>query len=130
MNQLDPKQCDLANVGSGTDLERATKVIDDTLKLDVPKFLRPDDIVEGNPKLNLIFCGEIFNTCPGLVEMQPFSDAERSAFSILISDKHKDDEALKTKLPIDPNSKDLLKASRDGQLLAYLFFYFEVIKSN
>ena len=99
------------------DNERAAKVIDDTVKLEIPRFLRAEDIIAGNPKLNLIFCGEIFNQCPGLVAMQPLSEAEKMALAILISENHKDDEALKNKLPINPNSKDLLKVSRDGQLL-------------
>ena len=127
LNQLDPKVCDLSGLNAN-DMERATKVIDDTLKLEIPKFLRPEDIIEGNPKLNLIFCGEIFNSCPGLADIQPFSEAERMGLSILVSDRHKEDEALKNKLPIDPNSKDLLKASRDGQLLTYYnFFSFNLI---
>jgi len=67
--------------------------------------------------LNLIFCGEIFNHCSGLVGMKPFGEGDRMPFASLISANHKDEEALKSKLPINPNSKDLLKVSRDGQLL-------------
>lgn len=100
-----------------TDVDRATKVIDDTLNMKMPKFLRTEDILAGNPKLNLIFCGEIFNHCSGLIPMQPFTEAERMAFAILISENHKNEDALKTKVPIDPNSKDLLKVTRDGQIL-------------
>ena len=100
-----------------SDSDRATKVIEDTVKMQIPRFLRPEDILAGNPKLNLIFCGEIFNHYPGLVGMQPFTEADRMAFASLISANHKDEEVLQSKLPINPNSKDLLKVSRDGQLL-------------
>ena len=99
------------------DANRATKVIEDTVKMQIPRFLRPEDIIAGNPKLNLIFCGEIFNHYPGLVGIQDFTEGDRMAFSSLISANHKEDEALQSKLPINPNSKDLLKVSRDGQLL-------------
>ncbi len=116
LNQLDPKVCDKSGLDK-SDIERANKVIEDAVKLDIPKFLRPEDILAGNPKLNLIFCGEIFNQCPGLVPILPVSDAEKMAFAVLISENHKNEEVLKNKLPINPASKDLLKVSRDGQLL-------------
>lgn len=116
LNQLEPSECDL----SGLDLseeERAAKVIDDTVKIGIPRFLRSEDILAGNPKLNLIFCGEIFNHRSGLVPIQPFSEGDRMGFAILISESHKNDEELSCKLPINPDSKDLFKVSKDGQLL-------------
>jgi len=66
LNQLDPQQCDK----SGLDLqgqERTKKIIADSKKLGVPPLLKPSDILNGTNKLNLIFCAQIFNNCPGLV---------------------------------------------------------------
>lgn len=46
--------------------DRAKKIVNDGEGLGVPKFMRPVNITNGNPKLNLMFCAELFNHCPGL----------------------------------------------------------------
>lgn len=58
--------------------ERARKVLDDAKVLGVDLFVRPNDIVSGNAKINLIFCSHLFNACPGLVptEEEKFAAAE------------------------------------------------------
>lgn len=66
LNQLDSSKCDLDAL-TKDDATRAGKVIVDSKKLGVPPFMRVIDITSGNPKLNLIFCAQLFNNCPGLV---------------------------------------------------------------
>lgn len=46
--------------------DRAEKVLEDSNKIGVPNVIYPKDILSGHPKLNTLFCAEIFNTCPGL----------------------------------------------------------------
>jgi hypothetical protein len=41
-------------------------VLNNADKIDCKKFVRARDIVAGNPKLNLAFVANMFNTCPGL----------------------------------------------------------------
>lgn len=63
--------------------ERAQKIINDAKKLGVPTFLKSQDIVSGNPKLNLLFCAEIFNSCPGLT---PTEEEKYAAAGLLDDD--------------------------------------------
>ena len=52
--------------------QRAQKVIDDSKDLGVPNVVMSKDIlsvfsvIQGNEKLNTLFCAELFNNCPGL----------------------------------------------------------------
>lgn len=62
--------------------DRATKVISDAESVGVPKFMRPGDITKANSRLNLIFCAELFNNCPGLVP----TEEEKYAAAGLIDD--------------------------------------------
>lgn len=40
--------------------------MNDSKTIGVPSFIKGSDIKAGDPKLNLLFCSEIFNHCPGL----------------------------------------------------------------
>jgi len=48
-------------------------VLSNANKLNVKTFIKPADIVSGNPRLNLAFTAAIFNQCPGL---DPLSEEE------------------------------------------------------
>jgi len=47
-------------------VKRADKVLRNADKIGCRKFVRPKDIAEGNPKLNLAFVANLFNTYPSL----------------------------------------------------------------
>lgn len=84
----------------------------------VPKFVRPQDIQSANEKLNLLFCYEIYLRKNGLRNVEPFSDADRLALAILISEHHKTDEHLQKYLPINPQSKELFTTTAQSVLLS------------
>lgn len=65
LNQLDKDRCDKSALGQQGE-ERAKTIIANAQKLGVPPFMRPKNITGGHPKLNLIFCAQLFNNCPGL----------------------------------------------------------------
>ena len=56
--------------------------MNDSHKLGVPPFVRGSDIKAGNSKLNLMFCAEIFNNCPGLTP----TEAEKYEAAALMND--------------------------------------------
>lgn len=63
---MDENLCDKSGLAD-TDLsKRAAKIITNSEKLGVPKFMRHVDITSGNSKLNLIFTTHLFNACPKL----------------------------------------------------------------
>lgn len=64
LNQLDSSKCNLC---TESDLEeKADHVIRNARSLGVQTFIRADDIVSGNKKLNLGLVAQLFNTCPKL----------------------------------------------------------------
>jgi len=66
LNQLSPSHCDKAALKETDPTKRAEHVIANAKKIDCDKFVKARDIVAGNPKLNLAFVANLFNTLPGL----------------------------------------------------------------
>jgi len=64
LHQLSPSQCDVVTESDPHD--RAAHVIRNAHNLGAEVFIKPNDIVKGNKKLNLGFVAQLFNTCPGL----------------------------------------------------------------
>jgi len=66
LNQISPSQCDLLALNETDPTKRAAMVIENAKRLGVESFIQPENIVQGNARLNLAFCAQIFNTNPGL----------------------------------------------------------------
>eukprot|EP00618_Florenciella_parvula_P031483 CAMPEP_0119481916 /NCGR_PEP_ID=MMETSP1344-20130328/10019_1 /TAXON_ID=236787 /ORGANISM="Florenciella parvula, Strain CCMP2471" /LENGTH=665 /DNA_ID=CAMNT_0007516297 /DNA_START=158 /DNA_END=2151 /DNA_ORIENTATION=- len=67
LHQLDPAACPLI---SGSDNStRATQVVANAGRMGVQALLKPADIVKGNTKLNMGFLAQLFNTNPGLDQL-------------------------------------------------------------
>lgn len=66
LNQLAPDLCSRDPLQTRDLLQRADEVLANADKLGCRKFLTPTSLVAGNPKLNLAFVANLFNTCPGL----------------------------------------------------------------
>ena len=67
LNQLN-NRCGLCNE---SDLKaRAAHVIANARIVGAEPFIKPDDICQGNKKLNMSFVAQLFNACPGLVIAQ------------------------------------------------------------
>lgn len=74
LNQLS-SQCDKAPLNESDPSKRAEMTLVNADKLGCRKFVKARDIVAGNPKLNLAFVANLFNTCPGL---EPLSEEEKA----------------------------------------------------
>lgn len=98
------------------DLEkRAAKVLDNAKKLDCDSFVRPIDIVNGNPKLNLAFVCHLFNSHPSL----KFDESET-----LDIEETREEKTLRNwmnSLGIKPQVHHLYADLSDGIALAQLF---------
>ncbi|KAF2402372.1 fimbrin [Trichodelitschia bisporula] len=75
LNQLAPEVCSRAPLQTRDLLQRAEQVLDNADRLDCRKFLTPTSLVAGNPKLNLAFVANLFNTHPGL---DPITEEEKA----------------------------------------------------
>jgi len=67
LNQIDPSKCHKKALDESDMTKRAEMVIENSTNLGVESFIRPENIVTGNARLNLAYCAQIFNTNPGLV---------------------------------------------------------------
>ena len=74
LNQLAPDLCSRDPLQTRDLLQRADEVLTNAEKLGCRKFLTPTSLVAGNPKLNLAFVANLFNTCPGL---DPITEEEK-----------------------------------------------------
>ncbi|KAF2244942.1 plastin-3 [Trematosphaeria pertusa] len=75
LNQLAPDMCSRAPLQTRDLHQRAEQVLQNADNLGCRKFLTPTALVAGNPKLNLAFVANLFNTHPGL---DPITEEEKA----------------------------------------------------
>jgi len=61
LNQLDPRKCTLNGIDDPDPMRRAENMLRNADTLGCRKFVTPTDVVQGNPKLNLLFTAKLFN---------------------------------------------------------------------
>jgi len=115
LNQLSPL-CDKSPLNDKDPTKRAEGVLKNASKIDCAKFVKPRDIVAGNPKLNLAFVANLFNTLPGLaplskeeaknLEFPEGGSREARAFTLWINS-----------LGIDPYVNNLFEDLKNGLVL-------------
>ncbi|MGH0136332.1 UNVERIFIED_CONTAM: hypothetical protein FKN15_036030 [Acipenser sinensis] len=75
LNQIAPKgiqdeelkiDIDMSGFNEKNDLQRAEFMLQQAAKMDCRQFVTPADVVAGNPKLNIAFVANLFNTYPAL----------------------------------------------------------------
>jgi len=115
LNQLSPL-CDKTPLNTSDLDKRAEGVLKNAGKIDCAKFVKPRDIVAGNPKLNLAFVANLFNTIPGLeplkeeevknLEFPEGGSREARAFTLWINS-----------LGIDPYVNNLFEDLKNGLII-------------
>jgi plastin-1 len=115
LNQLSPL-CDKSPLNEKDLEKRADGVLKNAGKIDCAKFVKSRDIVAGNPKLNLAFVANLFNTLPGLeplkeeemknLEFPEGGSREARAFTLWINS-----------LGIDPFVNNLFEDLKNGLIL-------------
>ena len=83
LNQLDASNCTLDDLDKADDETRAQMAIDYSKKLGCKDVVGLNDILKGNPKVNLLFVAEMFNTKHGL----KLTPDEEEVFEDFASDK-------------------------------------------
>lgn len=121
LHQVAP-ECSLAPLRQ-TDLhQRAADMLAEAGKIGCMKFVGPSEVVRGNPKLNLAFVANLFNTRPGL---EALSEAELAALDEALF-KASGSRAERqfclwiNSYGIDPMVTDLGAGLQDGQVLLTL----------
>ncbi|KAI5963230.1 SAC6 [Candida pseudojiufengensis] len=117
LNQLKPDVCDLSPLKTTNLTQRAEQILNNADKIGCRKYLTPNSLVSGNPKLNLAFVANLFNNYPGLdpieehekIEIEEFdAEGEREArvFTLWLNS-----------LDVDPPVVSLFEDLKDGLVL-------------
>jgi len=83
LNRLGPKKCTKDALDEKEPLKRAAMVVRNAERLGAKVFIKPDDIVSSNEKLNLAFTASIFNHNCGLI---PITEEEEKQLIGMMDD--------------------------------------------
>jgi plastin-1 len=119
LNQLAPNLCDKNALRESNVERRAEMVIGNARKIDCDKFVKARDIAAGNPKLNLAFVANLFNTLPCL---DPLTEEEKGNVEDWMFDDEGSREARAfqlwiNSLGIDPFVHNLFEDLKNGLVL-------------
>jgi plastin-1 len=119
LNQLDSAKCSRAPLQTRDLLQRAEQVLQNADKLGCRKYLTPQSLVAGNPKLNLAFVANLFNTHPGLEPLEEHpqiedfdAEGEREArvFTLWLNS-----------LDVEPSVQSFFEDLKDGRIILQAF---------
>ncbi|KAG8532458.1 Fimbrin, actin-bundling protein [Bacidia gigantensis] len=128
LNQLAPETCSRQPLQTHDLLNRAEQVLQNAEKLDCRKFLTPTSLVAGNPKLNLAFVANLFNTHPGL---DPITEEEKAQVDDFDAEGEREARVFTlwlNSLDVQPNVQSFYDDLRDGWVL--LQAYDKVVKGS
>ncbi|KAJ5942824.1 hypothetical protein N7516_002992 [Penicillium verrucosum] len=117
LNQLAPDVCSRTPLQTRDLLERAEQVLQNADSLDCRKFLTPTSLVAGNPKLNLAFVANLFNTHPGL---DPITEEEKLEVEDFDAEGEREARVFTlwlNSLDVQPAVNSLFDDLRDGSVL-------------
>lgn len=117
LNQLQPEHCDLGPLKTGDLLTRAEQVLDNAEKIGCRKYLTPKSLVSGNPKLNLAFVANLFNTHPGLQPIEEHENIEIEEFDAEGEREARVFTLWLNSLDVDPPVVSLFEDLKDGLIL-------------
>lgn len=121
LNQLQPEYCDLSALKTSDLLQRAEQVLQNADKIGVRKYLTPTSLVSGNPKLNLAFVANLFNTYPGL---DPIEEHEKPEIEDFDAEGEREARVFTlwlNSLDVDPPIVSLFEDLKDGLVLLQAF---------
>lgn len=117
LNQLAPNVCSRDPLQTRDLLQRAEQVLHNADLLDCRKFLTPTSLVAGNPKLNLAFVANLFNTHPGL---DPITEEEKLEVEDFDAEGEREARVFTlwlNSLDVQPAVNSLFDDLRDGYVL-------------
>ncbi|KAB8068988.1 calponin homology domain-containing protein [Aspergillus leporis] len=117
LSQLAPDVCSRGPLQTQDLLQRAEQVLANADKLGCRKFLTPTSLVAGNPKLNLAFVANLFNTIPGL---DPITEEEKLEVEDFDAEGEREARVFTlwlNSLDVQPAVNSLFDDLRDGTVL-------------
>ncbi|PYH97779.1 hypothetical protein BO71DRAFT_346349 [Aspergillus ellipticus CBS 707.79] len=117
LNQLAPDACSRMPLQTQDIVQRAEQVLTNAEKLGCRKFLTTSSLVSGNPKLNLAFVANLFNTIPGL---DPITEEEKLEVEDFDAEGEREARVFTlwlNSLDVQPSVNSLFDDLRDGTVL-------------
>ncbi|KAF8067905.1 calponin homology domain-containing protein [Lyophyllum atratum] len=124
LHQLQPEHCSLAPLQTPDIRTRAEQVLQNADKIKCRKYLTPSSLVSGNPRLNLAFVANLFNTHPGL---EPLDEQEAKDYGAVEDfDAEGEREARVftlwlNSLNVDPGVFNFFENLKDGLIILQAF---------
>lgn len=121
LNQLKPDQCSKAPLQTRDVNQRAEEVLENADRIGCRKYLTAKALVAGNPKLNLAFVANLFNTWPGL---EPLEETERPEIEDFDAEGEREARVFTlwlNSLEVEPAVYDLFENLRDGVIILQAF---------
>lgn len=126
--QIAPETCDRGPLQTRDLHQRAEQVLQNADALGCRKFLTPTSLVAGNPKLNLAFVANLFNTHPAL---DPITEEEKLVVDDFDAEGEREARVFTlwlNSLDVQPAVNSLFDDLRDGTVL--LQAYDKVVKGS
>ncbi|CCG80580.1 Fimbrin [Taphrina deformans PYCC 5710] len=117
LNQLKPEHCSRSPLQIKDLHKRAEEVLQNADKIDCRKYLTPTALVAGNPKLNLAFVANLFNTHPCL---EPLDETEKPEIEDFDAEGEREARVFTlwlNSLDVQPAVHNLFEDVRDGVVL-------------
>ncbi|KAH6891844.1 fimbrin [Coprinopsis sp. MPI-PUGE-AT-0042] len=124
LNQLKPDECSRAPLQTTDIRQRAEQVLQNAERIGCRKYLTPSSLVSGNPRLNLAFVANLFNTHPGL---EPLNEEEKKDYGAVEDfDAEGEREARVftlwlNSLGVEPAVYNLFENLKDGLVILQAF---------
>jgi len=124
LNQLKPVECSLAPLQTRDIRTRAEQVLKNADAIGCRKFLTPSSLVSGNPRLNLAFVANLFNTWPGLAPLDEQEAKDYGAVDDFDAEGEREARVFTlwlNSLNVDPAVFNLFENVKDGLILLQAF---------
>ena len=115
LNNIFPNDCDKTPMDESDINQRMQKILDNAKNIGVDSAATPEGLSSGKEPLGRLFSGEIFNAFAN-----PYNVNEKECYVKIVNKLLENDEELKEKLPIVPESNEVFKKIKDGVILAKL----------
>ena len=115
LNNIAPEDCDKSPLDETDTTQRLQKVLDNARKIGVDLAASPEGLASGKEELVRLFVGEIYNAFTN-----PYNVNEKECYCKMVNDLLAEDEELKKKLPIVPESNEFFKKIKGCLILAKL----------
>ena len=115
LNNIFPTDCDKTPLDESDINQRMQKILENAKSIGVDSAATPEGLSSGKEPLGRLFIGEIYNAFSN-----PYNVNEKECYCKIINKLLENEEELKTKLPMNPESNEIFKKIKDGVILAKL----------